>query len=142
MVPVLVRPRPHTIRSSSRVPREPRRRSHKVWLQLEEKRIPYKIFKVNMRCYGDKPRAFTDKARAPFASVPAAPASRSQTAHWAQRLADWAQNRAERAAQVPSGMLPAMEIDGQLLTDSARIQSALEQARESEDTHNTLSHRT
>ena len=28
---------------------------HKVVLQLEEKKIPYVIEKINMRCYGDKP---------------------------------------------------------------------------------------
>jgi hypothetical protein len=30
----------------------------KVWMTLEEKRIPYRIEKVNMRCYGDKTREF------------------------------------------------------------------------------------
>lgn len=30
----------------------------KVWIFLEEKRIPYKIEKINMRSYGDKPQAF------------------------------------------------------------------------------------
>lgn len=30
----------------------------KVWFTLEEKRIPYKIEKVNMSCYGNKPREF------------------------------------------------------------------------------------
>lgn len=33
----------------------------KVWLQLEEKRIPYVIEKINMRCYGDKPASFLAK---------------------------------------------------------------------------------
>ena len=62
---------------------------HKVVLQLEEKRIPYVIEKINMRCYGPKPRAFMDK--------------------------------------VPSGLLPVLEVDGQIITESSVIQSLLEQ---------------
>jgi len=33
----------------------------KVWLLLEEKRIPYKLSKINMRSYGDKPNWFLEK---------------------------------------------------------------------------------
>lgn len=33
----------------------------KVWLQLEEKQVPYIIEKVNMRCYGDKTAEFMRK---------------------------------------------------------------------------------
>lgn len=32
--------------------------SQKVWLCLEHKQIPYRVEKINMRCYGDKPRDF------------------------------------------------------------------------------------
>lgn len=32
---------------------------HKVWMCLEEKRIPYRVEKINMRCYGEKPPSFT-----------------------------------------------------------------------------------
>ncbi len=60
----------------------------KVWLWLEERRIPYRVRKVTMFCYGEKER-------------------------WYKRL-------------VPSGMLPALEIDGQLITESDRILEALE----------------
>jgi len=60
----------------------------KVWMLLEEKRIPYRVEKINMRSYGDKPRAFLEK--------------------------------------VPNGLLPAIELDGRLLTDSIPIMLALE----------------
>ncbi|KAL3157857.1 hypothetical protein ABBQ32_012271 [Trebouxia sp. C0010 RCD-2024] len=61
----------------------------KVWIQLEEKQIPYEIEKINMRCYGDKPAAYT--------------------------------------AKVPSGLLPAMELDGELYTESDLIMQVLEE---------------
>jgi glutathione S-transferase len=60
----------------------------KVWLWLEERRVPYRVRKVTMVCYGEKEG-------------------------WYRRL-------------VPSGMLPALEIDGQLITESDRILEALE----------------
>lgn len=60
----------------------------KVWLLLEEKEIPYRISKVNMRSYGDKPAEFLRK--------------------------------------VPGGLLPAVEIDGQLMTDSLPIMATLD----------------
>ena len=61
----------------------------KVWLWLEFRRIPYRIRKVTMRCYGPKESWFT--------------------------------------AKVPSGMLPALELDGRLMTESDEILLALEQ---------------
>ncbi len=60
----------------------------KIWLWLEFKRIPYRIKKVTMRCYGKKE--------------------------------GWYLKR------VPSGMLPALEIDKRLITESDRIISELE----------------
>jgi len=62
----------------------------KIWLWLEERRIPYRIRKVTMFCYGQKEA-------------------------WYSRL-------------VPSGMLPALDLDGRLITESDRILAALEQA--------------
>ena len=62
----------------------------KVWLWLEERRIPYRVRKVTMVCYGEKEA-------------------------WYRRL-------------VPSGMLPALELDGRLITESDRILEALELA--------------
>jgi glutathione S-transferase len=62
----------------------------KVWLWLEEHRIPYRVRKVTMVCYGEKEP-------------------------WFLRL-------------VPSGMLPALELDGRLITESDRILEALELA--------------
>ena len=60
----------------------------KVWLWLEFKRIPYRIRKVTMRCYGRKEPWFLDR--------------------------------------VPSGMLPALDLDGRLITESDEILMALE----------------
>ena len=60
----------------------------KVWLWLEWKRIPYRVKKVTMRCYGKKE--------------------------------DW------YLKKVPSGMLPALEIDNQLITESDQILLDLE----------------
>ena len=62
----------------------------KVWLWLEFRRIPYRIRKVTMRCYGPKEAWFT--------------------------------------AKVPSGMLPVLELDGRLITESDEILIALERA--------------
>ena len=62
----------------------------KVWLWLEEKRVPYRIRKVTMVCYGEKES-------------------------WFRQL-------------VPSGYLPALELDGRLITESDRILEALEGA--------------
>mmetsp|Transcript_943 Transcript_943/g.2114 ORF Transcript_943/g.2114 Transcript_943/m.2114 type:complete len:274 (-) Transcript_943:754-1575(-) len=60
----------------------------KVWLLLEEKRIPYRVKKVRMRAYGKKEA-------------------------WYLKI-------------VPSGMLPALELDGKLYTESNTIQQVLE----------------
>ena len=62
----------------------------KIWLWLEFQRIPYRIRKVTMRCYGRKEPWFLSK--------------------------------------VPSGILPALELDGELITESDRILLALEEA--------------
>ncbi|KAI8612166.1 glutathione S-transferase [Chytriomyces sp. MP71] len=63
---------------------------HKVWLFLEEKRIPYRVRKVTMFCYGEKEA-------------------------WYKRI-------------VPGGMLPALELDGTLITESDALLVALERA--------------
>ena len=55
---------------------------------LEEKRIPYKIGKVTMFCYGEKEAWYLKK--------------------------------------MPSGMLPTLELDGQMVTDSDYILEVLE----------------
>merc|ERR1712013_392134 len=60
----------------------------KVWLWLEEKRVPYKIRKVTMFCYGEKEA-------------------------WYKRIC-------------PSGMLPAIQLDGNIITESDDILWALE----------------
>ena len=62
----------------------------KVWLWLEEKKVPYRIEKVTMFCYGEKEAWYKKK--------------------------------------VPSGMLPALELDGHMHTESDVILSELEGA--------------
>lgn len=60
----------------------------KVWILLEEKKIPYKVEKIAMRSYGDKPASYLKL--------------------------------------VPNGLLPAINIDGQFMTDSLQIMLTLE----------------
>jgi len=60
----------------------------KIWLWLEEKRVPYRIEKVTMFCYGNKEA-------------------------WYKKI-------------VPSGMLPALSLDGKIITESDDILVALE----------------
>lgn len=60
----------------------------KIWLFLEEKRIPYEIKKVTMFCYGQKEA-------------------------WYKQI-------------VPRGMLPALSIDGNVITESDVILAELE----------------
>ncbi|MFM8525756.1 MAG: glutathione S-transferase family protein [Cyanobacteriota bacterium] len=62
----------------------------KVWLWLEERRIPYRVRKVSMVCYGEKERWYRDL--------------------------------------VPTGYLPALALDGVLITESDRILESLELA--------------
>jgi len=60
----------------------------KVWLWLEERRVPYRVKKVTMFCYGKKES-------------------------WYKKIC-------------PSGMLPAVELDGRLITESDVILQHLE----------------
>jgi len=60
----------------------------KVWMYLEEKRIPYQVKKVPMRCYGQKPA-------------------------WFSRLS-------------ATGLLPVMELDGEVVIESDVIIQTLE----------------
>ena len=60
----------------------------KIWLWLEEMRVPYRVKKVTMFCYGKKESWYKQK--------------------------------------VPSGMLPAIELDGGIITESDDILLALE----------------
>nr|WP_216900172.1 glutathione S-transferase family protein [Synechococcus sp. CCY 9618] len=62
----------------------------KVWLWLEERRVPYRVRKVTMFCYGQKESWYTDLVR--------------------------------------GGMLPALELDGRLITESDQILEELERA--------------
>ena len=60
----------------------------KVWLLLEEKRIPFKVSKINMRSYGEKPNWYT--------------------------------------SMVPGGLLPVIELDGKVVTESLVIMQLLD----------------
>ncbi len=60
----------------------------KIWLWLEFKKIPYRIKKVTMRCYGDKESWYLSK--------------------------------------VPSGLLPALEVNDKVITESDQILFVLE----------------
>lgn len=62
----------------------------KIWLWLEEQRVPYRVEKVTMFCYGSKEQ-------------------------WYKKIC-------------PSGMLPALELNGKLVTESDVILESLEQA--------------
>jgi len=57
-------------------------------MMLEEKQIPYRVSKINMRSYGEKPSWFLDK--------------------------------------VPGGLLPVIEVNGQMVTESLVIMQLLE----------------
>merc|ERR1719433_282262 len=60
----------------------------KVWLWLEERRVPYRVKKVTMFCYGEKEA-------------------------WYKKIC-------------PAGMLPALELDNRLITESDVILLNLE----------------
>jgi glutathione S-transferase len=60
----------------------------KVWLWLEERRVPYRVRKVTMFCYGEKEA-------------------------WYKKIC-------------PSGMLPAIDLDGKIITESDDILAKLE----------------
>lgn len=61
---------------------------HKVQMLLEAKNVPYLYRKINMSCYGSKPKEFLKK--------------------------------------VPSGLLPVIELDGKVITESMDIMFLLE----------------
>mmetsp|Transcript_58562 Transcript_58562/g.134046 ORF Transcript_58562/g.134046 Transcript_58562/m.134046 type:complete len:543 (-) Transcript_58562:165-1793(-) len=61
----------------------------KVWLLLEEKQLPYRVEKINMRSYGEKP--------------------------------DWFMKK------MPRGLLPVVEIDGKMVSESIVIMQMIDQ---------------
>ena len=112
--------------------------SQRVWLQLEEKAIPYTLQKINMRCYGPKPPDYTAKGMGGKGGVVGGwkgcgeGEGRVWTEGRARRHHHGAPNplplRPHPPSSVPSGLLPAIEIDGKLLTESAVIMQVLEDA--------------
>ena len=73
-----------------------------------------------MRCYGDKPAAFLQRARGPPCGA-CAERTAARTAAGGGLRTDCGLTS---GTQVPSGLLPAMELDGKLYTESATIAQA------------------
>lgn len=113
-----------------------------VWLLLEEKRIPYTMEKINMRSYGDKPQSFLRKVRFRRNTRVVVPllagrdagrragtcnrAARSTTAHRSPARCKPAR---QAPVQVPQGLLPVIELDGKVITESLDIMLTLDEVR-------------
>jgi hypothetical protein len=101
---------------------------HKIVLQLEEKKIPYNVVKINMRCYGDKPSEFLQKVRegvgkcvcSTFVGSKGIVADKHRPCSLDMNVCTCAPP--QHPVQVPSGLLPVLELDGKVITESAVIQ--------------------
>jgi glutathione S-transferase len=93
---------------------------HKVVLQLEEKKIPYIIEKINMRV------SFKINIFSNFPPMfPQLFSPHSFFLLLQQQC--YGGKPPEFLAKVPSGLLPVLEIDGKIITESAVIQGLLEE---------------